>query len=137
MKYRTNPMTWGWDLVHQSIPIFSGGVWILRATSNLIHLFVVFLHQFPPLFGGCPPSKTTQIPALPMIFRWRARRSGGNGVVGARGVSVVSKITGFPCHNLVIANLTPQKSNELIPKIAISKGSRYLFQGPSFWVSSH
>ncbi len=28
---------------------------------------------------------------------------------------------------------TPQKSNELIPKIAIFKGSRYLFQGPSFW----
>ena len=29
---------------------------------------------------------------------------------------------------------TPQKSNELIPKIVIFKGS-YLFQVPSFWVS--
>ncbi len=28
-------------------------------------------------------------------------------------------------------NPTPQKSK--IPKIAILKGSRYLFQGPSFW----
>ncbi len=36
---------------------------------------------------------------------------------------------------LGIAVITPRKSNELIPKIAMFKGS-YLFQGPSFGVSS-
>ena len=29
-----------------------------------------------------------------------------------------------------------QKFNELIPQIAMFKGSRYLFQGPSFWETS-
>ena len=30
---------------------------------------------------------------------------------------------------------TPPKTNGWIPQIAMFKGSRYLFQGPSFWVS--